>query len=170
MEFDRSRVYTALTADEVKPGSKGYYADCLADLETKVRLDNKHWYAPISGINPATDIYRFKMGTPFEVEHAALFYLVEEPGKEKLRPYRDTNEMIECFGNHFNLLLLNHRPPMMWVRYKTTDKVYLITRFTKDTVTLCLRSDIVTLNLKVLADSYTWFDGASCGVAENKEI
>lgn len=27
MEFDISRVYTMLTADEVKEGSKGYFAD-----------------------------------------------------------------------------------------------------------------------------------------------
>ena len=37
MEFDRSRVYTALNADEVKPGSKVFVADSLAALKLKVK-------------------------------------------------------------------------------------------------------------------------------------
>lgn len=32
MEFDKSRVFTALNADEIKVGSKGYFADNLRSL------------------------------------------------------------------------------------------------------------------------------------------
>lgn len=36
MEFDKSRVFTALNAEEVKVGSKGYGSDSMEDLKNKV--------------------------------------------------------------------------------------------------------------------------------------
>lgn len=36
MEFDKSRVYTAVNADEVKAGSKGIFANTYASLQKKV--------------------------------------------------------------------------------------------------------------------------------------
>lgn len=82
MKFDKSKVYTALNADEVKVGSKGYYADCLKDLEERVNSDNKAYYNTLVEINPTSDVYRFKKGAAFTSEYA-LFYLVEEPEKKE---------------------------------------------------------------------------------------
>lgn len=84
MKFDKSKVYTALNADEVKVGSKGYYADCLKDLEERVNSDNKAYYNTLVEINPTSDVYRFKKGAAFTSEYA-LFYLVEEP-KTDVKP------------------------------------------------------------------------------------
>lgn len=73
MEFDKSKVYTSLTADEIKLGSKGYYADCIEDLEKRVSSEDTRFYSSIVNIEPASAIYRFKIG----VAEFALFYLVE---------------------------------------------------------------------------------------------
>lgn len=167
MDFDKSKVYTVMTADKVKIGSKGYYADCPKVLEERVNSDNKAYYNTLVEIAPTSEVYRFKPGASFSSEYA-LFYLVEEPEKKKLQPYRDTDEMIEHFNNHFNILPLNHRPPVMWVKSKTGDRTYLITRFTKDTVTLCYEENVFTFRLDTLAKDFTWFDGSPCGVKEEE--
>lgn len=162
MEFDKSKVYTVITADEIKLGSKGYYADCLKDLEERVNSDDKTHYDTLIGITPASEVYRFKIGAAFSSEYA-LFYLVEEPvEEERSRPYRDTNEMIECYNRHFNLLPAKHIPPIMWI--KNNGRAYLITRITEDSVTVCFERSVFTLSLEILASNYTWLDDAFCGV------
>lgn len=80
MEYDKSRVYTALNADELKPGSKVVVADNIATLESKVREgDNVQL---LVGINNPNESARFlasvcpdkRLGTTW------LFaYLVEPP-------------------------------------------------------------------------------------------
>lgn len=164
MKFDKSKVYTALNADEVKVGSKGYYADCLKDLEERVNSDNKAYYNTLVEINPTSDVYRFKKGAAFTSEYA-LFYLVEEPEKKKLRPYMDTDEMVDHFCRHFNLIPQDHRLPTLWI--KNGYNKYLITRVNENTVTLCIENDVYTFSLSVLADDYTWLDGSPCGIKED---
>ena len=160
MEYDKDRIYTALTADEIKRGSKGYYADCLEDLEERVRSDNKACYGEVMRINPTSFTYRFKLSE----SDFALFYLVEE---KKFRPFRDMDEMIEGYNKHFNLLPAKHSPPAMWIKHKNTHRVYLITRIAEDSVTVCFERSTFTLNLALLANEYTWYDGAFCGVEGN---
>ena len=36
MEFDKTRVFTALNADELKPGSLCYFGDCIAELRNRI--------------------------------------------------------------------------------------------------------------------------------------
>lgn len=162
MEFVKSKVYTSLTADEIKLGSKGYYADCLKDLEERVNSDDKTHYDTLVGITPASEVYRFMIGAAFPSEYA-LFYLVKE---ERSRPYRDTNEMIECYNKHFNLPSTKYRPPIMWI--KDNSRAYLITRITEYSVTVCFERSVSTLSLEELANGYTWLDGAFCGVEGNE--
>lgn len=50
MEFDESKIYTALNADKIKIGSKGYYADSLGDLKHRVNSDDKIYYDIITDI------------------------------------------------------------------------------------------------------------------------
>lgn len=78
MKFDKSKVYTALNADEVKVGSKGYFADTIKGLEELVNSENKDYYNTLVEIAPTSEVYRFKRGVDFITEYA-LFYLVEEP-------------------------------------------------------------------------------------------
>ena len=88
MEFDKTRVYTAFNADEVKVGSKGYFADSINELKKKVNNDNE--------LLTLTKIYGEESATRFSVSPISsyiLFYLVEEPKEKVYRPYDDTAEM-----------------------------------------------------------------------------
>ena len=167
MEFDKTKVFTALNAEEVRAGSRGYFADTIKSLKDMVNLEDKDCYDSVKSIRDTAYVHRFirKSGC---IAEFALFYLVEEPVKERaLRPYRDTDEMIEHYNNHFGLLPTRHRPPAMWIKRKNNDRAYLITRITGDSVTVCFERSAFTLSLELLLSEYTWFDGAFCGVEEN---
>lgn len=77
MEFDVSRVYTAVNADELKVGSKVIVADTLADLEAKVEQGAE--LEILLGIEPDDRSYRFIAN----YVRSALAYLVEGPAKLK---------------------------------------------------------------------------------------
>ena len=74
MEFNKSKVYTALNADELKPGSKVIVSNSLDSL--KMRVASGDSIRTLAGILEEDTIYRFTIegGTSF-----ALAYLVNEP-------------------------------------------------------------------------------------------
>lgn len=78
MEFDKSKVYTALNADELKIGSKVILANTLEDLKLRVSLNSKA--ETLYDIDSEHSQLRFVDvdGTEF-----ALAYLVEEPEELK---------------------------------------------------------------------------------------
>ena len=73
MEFNVSRVYSAVNADELKVGSKVIVADNLEELRAKVELDAKS--EVLLGIEPDNRLYRFRT----QYARDALAYLVEAP-------------------------------------------------------------------------------------------
>lgn len=73
MDFDVSRVYTAVNAEKVPVGSKVIVADNLAELKAKVEADTKP--VTLQGIEPDDRLYRFLTIYP----RNALAYLVSEP-------------------------------------------------------------------------------------------
>lgn len=78
MEFDKSRVYTALNADEVKPGSRVIVADDLDALRKKVEKDTEQYpfdEVNLDKVNRDSNPYRFAIaGISY-----MLCYLVKEP-------------------------------------------------------------------------------------------
>lgn len=79
MEFDKSRVYTALNADELKVGSKVVVADNIADLKEKVKIND---IRTLSAVLTETEQYRFKDD---RLVKSGLAYLVSEPEEKKLK-------------------------------------------------------------------------------------
>lgn len=80
MEFDKSKVFTVLNADELKVGSKVIVDDNLLDLKTSVlthRLPKV-----IKNIESARSSARFLCDDGF---HYSLAYLVEEPEEKGLK-------------------------------------------------------------------------------------
>lgn len=79
MAFDKSRVYTAVNADELKVGSKVIVADTLRDLKEMV----EDGYAQtLTNIRDDNYINRF------EVDSSSIYsiaYLVSEPEEKKLK-------------------------------------------------------------------------------------
>ena len=169
MEFDKSKVYTALNADEVKVGSKGYFADTLAGLCADVL--NAH-----TNLRELTDVYHETIPHRFRANDGDynLFYLVEEPKEKKFRPYKDTYEMIEDFKIRYNSYggwNGKNNPmysPLIWIKSKGAEKnKYLITRFSdNDKVTMTFEKIVYSTNLRILSDDYTYLDGSPCGIEE----
>lgn len=165
MEFDKSKVFTALNADEIKQGSKGYFANSIRILKETIKETLKDscaaTYGEIDEIKDDSCACRFiiKKNSAY-----SFFYLVEKPKEKELRPYKDTDEMIDHFCRHFNLIPQDHRLPTLWV--KNDNRKYLITRVSENTVTMCFENDVSTFSLRILFDDYTWLDGSPCGIEE----
>ena len=84
MEFDKSRVYTALNADELKVGSKIIVGDCMEDLIGDVK-ENSPIYI-LASVNPPSYNFRFRLE---DNTYWNLAYLISEP-KEKRLKWSDT--------------------------------------------------------------------------------
>ena len=163
MEFDKSKVYTALNADEVKVGSKGYFADTLAGLCADVL--NAH-----TNLRELTDVYHETIPHRFRANDGDynLFYLVEEPKEKKFRPYKDTYEMIEDFKIRYNSYggwNGKSNPmycPLIWLKDKDDGQTDLVRSFWNDKVFL----GIADFSLDFILKQYTYLDGSPCGIEE----
>ncbi len=86
MEFDKSRVFTALNADEVKVGSKGYFADSIRILKETIKETLKDScaaaYGEIDEIKDDSCSCRFSIK---KNSAYSFFYLVKEPMEKKYR-------------------------------------------------------------------------------------
>lgn len=168
MEFDKSKVYTLVNADEVKIGSKGYFAGTLAELKANVRAERDgylgRYFGTVKFIDPESKDCRFIRED--DKGRWGLFYLVEEPEEKGFRPYKDTDEMIDHFCRHFNLIPLEHRPPQIWIKHKDTQSVALITSFSKINNAVTFASSDIPHSLGILFEQYTYFDGSPCGIEE----
>ena len=173
MEFDISRVYTMLNADEVKEGSEGYFADNFKDLKDIIAREFSECYGKIRKINVEGYSLRFLKEDDSDF---GLFYLIKEPEEEKFRPYKDTNEMIEDFKKRYNSYggwSGKENPmysPLIRIKSKTTGFRHLVTDYSDDNCGHCNKSCIwigsLAIMFKELFDKYTYLDGTPCGIKE----
>ena len=77
MEFDKSRVYTALNADELKQGDKVITARCMADLKTWVEADAEPNIIELIQDETNTDRFTCKCYGSNKTYDSPLAYLVE---------------------------------------------------------------------------------------------
>ncbi len=82
MTFDKSRVYTAKDADEVKIGSTVYLDNNLAGLKEQVINEPKDNMHKIKTIRSANEEYRFCDESNCI---SPLAYLISEPEEKKLK-------------------------------------------------------------------------------------
>lgn len=166
MVFDKSKVYTALNADDIKVGSKGYFANNIANLKDKVELSNLT-LCEVSEILDESDKFRFKSEVTGELFN--LFYLVEEPQEKTFRPYKDTDEMIEDFKKRYNSYggwSGKDNPmycPLIWVQ-NVCGQRRLVTCLNGNTVHISGQKKDFTL--EEFADTYFYLDGSPCGIEE----
>ena len=98
MEFDKSRVYTALNADELKVGSKVILADAMKALKTFVATGEAN-AVTITHINSEEAQYRFH-SNECEFDYP-LAYLVEEP-EEKVLKWTDLKPLDVIKHKNYN--------------------------------------------------------------------
>ena len=146
MEFDKTRVYSACNADEVKVGSKGYFADSISELKRKISEgDEPLTLVKICGEEAAT---RF---TTLSASVYLLFYLVESPKEKVYRPYNDTAEMPN--GAVLNVVVSGDGTRLLIIAAE--DK------------RVCIGSQ-GWVDLHDLYEYYTWPNGTPCGVEEQE--
>lgn len=162
MEFDKSRIYTVVNADEIKLGSTGYFADNIYSLQQAVQHNDKECFGKVEDIKDIGTGFRFVAdnGACF-----SLFYFIEEQEDKKLRPYRDSDEMVEDFKKRFNENVPPYAMPLIWIKTKGADKKYLIVRFAS-AVTVCYNVEVYTITLEDLVKGYIYLDGSPCGIEE----
>ena len=163
MEFDKSRIYTVVNADEVKLGSAGYFADSIYSLQQAVQHNDKECFGKVDCIKGTNTGFRFVAdnGTCF-----SLFYFIEEQEEKKFHPYRDSDEMVEDFKKRFNVKVPPYEMPLIWIKMKDTDKKYLVVRFAS-TLTICHNDEVYTPTFEYLVKGYTYLDGSPCGIEKD---
>ena len=192
MEFDKSRVYTALNADELHEGDMVIVANNLRDLKEFVQGCSLP--VPLDEIIGERWTGRFRV----EGDSYALAYLVEremnctncgmkseckdadienpelhnclmweKPKTEKhYRPFRDTDELIKVWlekGGKWQKRELTM--PLIWVRgkiSKNTNTGWLVTGIGYDGVAL----GDTSLSWEELFEDWEFLDGSPCGVEE----
>ena len=146
MDFDTSRLYTAFNANEVKVGSKGYFADSIYELKRKI-IESEE---PLT----LTEIYGEEAAARFSISSASsyiLFYLVEEPKEKIYRPYKDTAEIPN--GTILNVVV------------SKDNTRFLITAVEDKRVYLGPQGWI---DLYDLYNYYVWPNGTPCGKEEQE--
>ena len=98
MEFDKSRVYTAVNADELKVGSKCIFADTIQALCEKVESDSVQRFVYIlRAVRDGCEKERFEEddNTTF-----LLAYLIEPPAEPKYLPFASNKKAMEAMMKH----------------------------------------------------------------------
>ena len=96
MQFDKSRVYTALNADELKIGSKVILADRLSLLKRWVKNDDKP--SVLYAVTTEEDTYRF--ASEEDGERRALACLIAQPAEPKYKPFPDNAMALKIIAKH----------------------------------------------------------------------
>lgn len=170
MEFDVNKVFVSLSADDVKIGSKGYCADSLVNLKTRVEHEDKLAYGEVTRIHDKNCLYRFRIDNIID---KAFFYLVEEFTEKKFRPYKDKDEMIEDFKKRYSSYggwsgkdnpMYN---PMIWIKSKATGFRHLVTDYGDDSYNCSyVWIGSISIGFKELYKNYTYLDGSPCRIME----
>lgn len=99
MEFDKSRVYTVLNADELEVGSTVIVADSLQGLKDKVSkfAFDENYAIRIGSILSKIEIHRFKTtgGDTY-----SLAYLISPPEKPEYKPFSDIETAFKIIAEH----------------------------------------------------------------------
>ena len=147
MEFDKSKVYTALNADELPIGSKCIFADTIKDLKEEVK---KKRIDTLFGIATEQYEYRFISEHGYKIQYA-LAYFIEPPAEPKYKPFSSVEKAMEAIRKHDG-----------WVGYKC--RSFLVTAYDKmrPNHSVCLSDTWYSLQ-----DLYKFFvfadDGSPCG-------
>lgn len=151
MEFDKSRVYTAVNADELKVGSKCVFADDLRELRRLVSIEDTSQV--LIAIKGESYKYRFEQAKADCMGDTlfALAYLIEPPAEPKYKPFSSVEKAMEAIREHDG-----------WVGYKC--RSFLVTAYDKmrPNHSVCLSDTWYSLQ-----DLYKFFvfadDGSPCG-------
>ncbi len=157
MQFDKTKVFTALTADLLEPGDQVICADNMSDLKAFVtEAKGKKDICVIEAIADEGESERFKLVNDI---HYALAYLVN---KVEYRPFKDTKELVEVFEKIAHILPYDYNffMPFIWIKNRETGDKELILTYGKDRY----YTENTAGDMEGLLRYYTFLDGSPCGV------
>ena len=93
MEFDKSRIYTAVNADELPIGSKCVFADTIQGLKERKYIDT------LIGIADERRVCRFASEHGSDWKYA-LAYLIEPPAEPKYKPFESVDKAMNAIKKH----------------------------------------------------------------------
>ena len=93
MEFDKSRVYTAVNADELPIGSKCVFADTIQGLKERKYIDT------LVGVADERRVCRFVSEHGSDWKYA-LAYLIEPPAEPKYKPFESVDKAMDAIKKH----------------------------------------------------------------------
>lgn len=162
MEFDKTKVFTAVNADELKIGANGFFANNIHELKEKVRRNEMCHTSRLKRIKSSHFEERFEKDSDLESSYC-LFYLVdsEEPQEPFYRPYESTDEMISDFKERFKVNVPEYGIPFIWVKNEAKQS-QLVTGFSKNAIESC-----GSIKLDSLFKRFTYLDGTPCGLLED---
>lgn len=115
MEFDKTRVYTVVNAEDLPIGSKCIFANNVFTLKDHVR--NNYPAEILISVCSETITERFNSDSD---EFYSLAYLIEPPAEPKYEPFESVEKAMEAISKHGG-----------WAKDKTTDDLKLITSIGK---------------------------------------
>ncbi|MGI5066098.1 hypothetical protein [Treponema putidum] len=150
MEFDKSKVYTALNADELKIGSKCIFANTIADLRNMVQDEDARYYmSELTQVFPDMVVERFEQD---DTEVYALAYLIEPPAEPKYRPFTSIEKAKEIIAKYGG-----------WVKAKMIFS-YLVTAYDSQPANLSVLLADNWYSLQELYHNFVFADdGSPCG-------
>ena len=147
MEFDKSKVYTVVNADELKVGSKCIFADTVKGLRRKVEED-------ANCVETFYRLYNNGCDDSFVGNDCAYCYayLIEPPAEPKYKPFESAEKAMESIKKHGG-----------WIKSKDGNKSFFITGFNKKENAFCFVFEHWH-SFSFLFAKFVWVDdGSPCG-------
>lgn len=145
MEFDKSRVYTAVNADELPIGSICIFANTLGGLRTYVECDCAKCTLKVV----ADEHEEARFGNEQDL-FWCLAYLIEPPAEPKYEPFESVEEAMKAIKAHGG-----------WIKYKVSASYSLVIAYGNGSVYINEKC----IYMQDLFDDYVFADdGSPCGV------
>ena len=150
MEFDKSRVYTAVNADELKVGSKCIFADTICILREQVQRKNyEDCIFLLRRIRGDDSTYRFDDGERW----FSFVYLIEPPAELEYTPFSSNKKAMEAIMKHGG-----------WVKHKNEQYSFITAIDIGEEDEYEIKIDDDWLSADELLKNYVFADdGSPCG-------
>ena len=148
MEFDKSRVYTALNAGELQIGSKCIFADTIDELKSKLEYFESY-------IDTLEVVYNDNEAERFCCRNTTylLAYLIEPPAEPKYKPFESVEKAMEAIGKHGG-----------WVKRIDLEDYYNVRSCRYVNCNLYIYADDIPYKPNVFLQNYVFADdGTPCG-------
>lgn len=154
MKFDKSRVYTAVNADELKIGSRCVFADTVKGLKMQMQSDN---FTDSINVLAFARLHNEGRDDLFVASDGFAYtyaYLIEPPDEPKYKPFENLNSLVSGTNKH-----------CVYIKSKKSVVEQIVGMTLNNDVVVDGQNGRRTLSAKDLLENYVFErDGSPCGV------